>query len=249
MKIALIILFSLSLVYGQSKQDVTVGYGDRYDSLPKLKFYIATADDYNEAFSNSSTSNRTFTFEKKNLVVPTGKGNLKFKKYDSSLGQGDGFRGWEYKGYLPQLKTHILISNHVAESLGFSDLVLLDSIDGSQYTIASVGDGAVEIPIPSPDGHFLAYYYNQVYAPNSCFIGILTVRKGQTPLRINLAEHSSFETDDWAVENIRWVDGTTIIIEAYKFKKVGNENSKQFMYYSTQISQNTSINAKENYLK
>jgi hypothetical protein len=130
---------------------------------------------------------------------------------------------------------HILVNHSVAESLGFSDLVLLDSIEGSQHSIASVGDGAVEIPIPSPNGRFLAYYYNEVYAPNSCFIGILEVRKG-TPFRIHLSEYSSFQTENWAVENIRWIDPNTIIVKAYTLKKVGNEKSKQFTYYAAELN-------------
>ncbi|MGE8290065.1 MAG: hypothetical protein ACN6ON_00235 [Sphingobacterium sp.] len=235
MKLIFIILFSISLVYGQSNKNLTVGYGDRYDSLPKLNFNAATGENYENAFSANSIVNINPAVEKKNLVIPTGKGKLKFKKYDSSPGQGDGFRGWEYNGYFPKLKMHILVSHHVGESLGFSDLVLLDSIEGSQLVIASVGDGAVEIPIPSPDGGFLAYYYNEVYAPNSCFIGILEVRKG-SPFRISLSEYRSFQTEKWAVENIRWIDQNTIIVKAYTLKKVGNERSKLFTYYIAKLN-------------
>ncbi|MNH04699.1 hypothetical protein D3C87_622480 [compost metagenome] len=241
MKLIFIILFSISLVYGQSDKNLTVGYGDRYDSLPKINFKTAAAENYEKAFSSNSIVNITPAIEKKNFVIPIGKGKLKFKKYDSSAGQGDGFRGWEYNGYFPQLKMHILVSHSVAESLGFSDLVLLDSIEGSQHRIASVGDGAVEIPIPSPDGRFLAYYYNEVYAPNSCFIGILDVRKG-TPFRIRLSECSSFQTENWAVENIRWINQNTIIVKAYTLKKLGNERSKQFTYYTAELNNKIDIN-------
>ena len=240
MKLILIFLFSITLVYGQSNQDLTVGYGDRYDSLPKLEFHAATVEDYGKALSADNVINRTPKFERKNIVIPTGNGKLKLKKYHSSPGQGDGFMGWEYKGYFQQLKMHILVSNHVAESLGFSELVLLDSVGGSEHTIASIGDGAVEIPIPSPDGRFLAYYYNQVYALNSCFIGVLAIHKGKAPVRINLSEYSSFETDKWAVENIRWIDEATIVIKAYILKKVANENRKQFIYYTTRLNKNIS---------
>ncbi|MGJ1224338.1 hypothetical protein ACR78H_02330 [Sphingobacterium siyangense] len=233
----LIFLFSINLVYGQSIPNLTVGYGDRYDILPKLGFNTATIEDYNKAFSSNHIVNKTPAVERKNLVIPTGKGKLKFKKYSFSADQGDGFRGWEYKGYLPQLKMHILVSNHVSESLGFSDLVLIDSTNVSQHTIASIGDAAVEIPIPSPNGYFLAYYYNQVYTSNSCFIGVLAVRKGKAPFRIKLSEYNSFETDNWAVEDIRWVDNTTIIIKAYTLKKIDNENSKQFAYYTARLRQ------------
>ncbi|MGE8427359.1 MAG: hypothetical protein ACN6O7_05760 [Sphingobacterium sp.] len=236
MKLILIFLFSLNLVYGQSRPNLTVGYGDRYDSLPKLVINAATLEDYRKAFS-SNIVNKTPAVERKNLMIPTGRGRLKFRKYSFSADQGDGFKGWEYRGYLPQLKMHILVSNHVAESLGFSDLILLDSINGSQHTIASVGDGAVEIPIPSPNGCFLAYYYNEVYAANSCFIGVLAIRKGKAPFRIKLSEYNSFETDNWAVENIRWIDSMTIIIKAYTLKKVANENIKQFAYYTARLSQ------------
>ncbi|GAA0884921.1 hypothetical protein GCM10009120_35190 [Sphingobacterium siyangense subsp. cladoniae] len=237
MKLMLIFLFSINLVYSQSIPNLTVGYGDRYDILPKLVFNTATIEDYHKAFSSNHIVNKTPAVERKNLVIPTGKGKLKFKKYSFSADQGDGFRGWEYKGYLPQLKMHILVSDHVSESLGFSDLVLIDSTNGSQHTIASIGDAAVEIPIPSPNGYFLAYYYNQVYTSNSCFIGVLAVRKGKAPFRIKLSEYNSFETDNWAVEDIRWVDNTTIIIKAYTLKKIDNENSKQFAYYTARLRQ------------
>ncbi|WP_343558875.1 hypothetical protein [Sphingobacterium sp.] len=240
MKLIFIFLFSCSFVYGQSNEDLTVGYGDRYDSLSKLNFERVGRESYKKASSIDIIVDKTPAIEKENFVIPTGKGRLKFKKYDSSPGQADGFRGWEYKGYFPQLKMHILTSNHVAEGLGFSDLILLDSIDGRQHTIASIGDGAVEIPVPSPDGRFLVYHYNQVYAPNSCFIGVLEVQKGSSQ-RISLSEYRSFESWNWAVENIRWVDQHSIIVKAYTFKKGDNGKNKQFTYYIAQLNTKSTI--------
>jgi hypothetical protein len=81
------ISFSINLVYGQSIPNLTVGYGDRYDSLPKLVFNTATIEDYRKAISSNNIVNKTPTVEGKNLLIQTGKGKLKFKKYSFSANQ------------------------------------------------------------------------------------------------------------------------------------------------------------------
>lgn len=231
MRLILLFLFSIGVAYGQPGRELTVGYADRYDSLPTIKFQIVGKQLYDGAVPTSKMVFTNAEVELDTLIIATAKGRITFRKYDDSLENGEGFQGCQYMGYFPSLQMHALVSHDVSEHIGFSDMVLLDSATSNQYGIVSVGDAAVELPIPSPDGHFTAYYYNHVYERNSCFIGILAVLNGKH----RLAERMSFQTKDWAVEDIRWIDANSFVVKAYTLLGQGVQQSRQYTYYRARL--------------
>ncbi|SKB84060.1 hypothetical protein SAMN05660841_02623 [Sphingobacterium nematocida] len=235
MRIYLLFLFCIGSAYAQPGGQITVGFADRYDSLPTLDFKPAAADRYEKLSAAPPLVQTGVTLKKNEITVPTAQGGILLKPYDDQS-QGDGFRGWEYKGYLPIPKMHALVSQHVSEHLGFSDMVLLDSISATRYVIASIGDGAVEVPIPSPKGQFLVYYYNYVYERNSCFVGVLRIAEPNNSAEFRLAELMSFQTKDWAVKDIRWIDDHSFIVKAYTVQRTSTSERKQYAYYLAKIN-------------
>lgn len=231
MRLIFIFLFSIGLAYGQSGRELAVGYADRYDSLPQVSFQIAEKQLYEKAAPAPKMIFNHAEVEQDTLIIPTANDRIMLKKYDDSLGQGDGFRGWQYMGYFPRLQMHALVSHNVSEDLGFSEMVLIDSATSDRYGIVSIGDAAVELPVPSPDGRFLAYYYNHVYERNSCFIGVLAVQNGKN----RLFERMSFQTKDWAVEDIRWLDNRSFVVKAYTIIGYGVQESRQYVYYTARL--------------
>ncbi|MGJ1384469.1 hypothetical protein [Sphingobacterium siyangense] len=231
MRLILLFLLSIGVAYGQPGRELAVGYADRYDSLPTIKFQIVGKQLYDKAVPTSKMVFTNAEVELDTLIVATAKGRITFRKYDDSLENGEGFQGWQYMGYFPSLQMHALVSHDVSEHIGFSDMVLLDSATSDQYGIVSVGDVAVELPVPSPDGHFTAYYYNHVYERNSCFIGILAVLNGKH----RLSEKMSFQTKDWAVEDIRWIDANSFVVKAYTLIGQGVQQSRQYTYYRASL--------------
>ena len=235
MRLVFLFLFSIGLAYGQSGRELAVGYADRYDSLPHLRFQITEKQLYEKAAPAPKMIFTNAAVEGDTLIVHTADGRKTFKKYDDSPGLHDGFRGWQYMGYFPILKMHAIVSHDVSENLGFSDLVLLDSITSDQYGIVSAGDAAVELPVHSPNGRFLAYYYNPVYERNSCFIGLIEIRDANSSHGARLAEKASFQTKDWAVEDLRWVDNNSFIVKAYTIIGRGVQESRQYVYYQARL--------------
>ncbi|MGJ1501393.1 hypothetical protein [Sphingobacterium multivorum] len=231
MRLIFLFSFSIAVAYGQSGKEMAVGYADRYDSLPQIRFQIAEKQHYEQAPPAPKMIFTNAYVEQDTLIVPTAKGRVSLKKYDGSPEHGDGFRGWQYMGYFPKLHMHALVSHDVSENLGFSDMVLLDSTTSDQYGIVSIGDAAVELPIPSPDGRHLAYFYNLAYERNSCFIGLLKIQDDKSSSHARISEKASFKTNDCAVEDIRWVDNTSFIVKAYIVLGQGALKEKQYAYY------------------
>lgn len=236
MRLIFLFFFSIGLAYGQSGRELAVGYADRYDSLPAIRVEIAEKQRYERATPAPKMIFTHVAIKKNTLLVSTGDGIITLKKYNDSSGQDDGFRGWQYMGYFPRLQMHALVSHSVSEHLGFSDMVLLDSATSDQYGIVSIGDAAVALPIHSPDGRFLAYYYNHVYEHNSCFIGLLEIRDGMIGAHARISEKASFQTKDWAVEDIRWIDNTSFIVKTYVLKGRGVMEEKQYTYYLARLN-------------
>ena len=228
------VLFFLSALgaFAQQPKSVTLGYADTFEKLPKIAFEKITATDYEKYHDEQSLTHPQFKETKTQLLIPTKAGQVKLKKYKAD--DKAAFKGIAYKGYLPQLKMHVLTSYHTAEHIGFGDLFLIDSLTAYQYAIVSVGDDAVEIPIASPNGRALVYYYNEVYAKNSCFIGVLKVNSTQQPNTL-LAEKMSFATKDWAVENIRWIDDRSFVVKTYTTKINGPQRAKDYNYFLAKI--------------
>ncbi|MGJ1422287.1 hypothetical protein ACR79T_21900 [Sphingobacterium spiritivorum] len=229
----LILLLLVSLTAQAQKKEIAVGYADTYDKLPSIKFHKSSKEDYDLCRQALRPVSLPLKEVNGHMLVPTKQGTVRLQKYTDSA-KGD-FRGYEYAGYFPGLKMYVVNSIHVAEHIGFSDRILIDSTSGYQYAIVSVGDDAVEIPVPSPDGNYILYYYNYVYEKNSCFVGILNVSKTTHPAK-RLSETMSFQTKDWAVEEIRWKDNRTFMVKASVTANENNQQNVGYLYYTAQLN-------------
>jgi hypothetical protein len=230
----LIVLFLASLsVFSQKKNEVSIGYIDSYEKLPKISFQKTSAAEY-EQYKPGKTLVKLKLKETKSSFQIIAKGKpYWFKKYNPQ-GSGDGFRGFEFSGYFPKLKMYVLTSNATSEHIGFSDLILLDSLSNYNYSIVSIGDAAVETPVPSVNSKYLLYFYNEVYNANNCTIAILKVNDRKAPSKL-LTEYQYFKTDKWAVDQIKWIDDQSFLIKALVSKIENSQRSKHFEYYRAKL--------------
>ncbi|MGJ1269836.1 hypothetical protein ACR78G_21775 [Sphingobacterium spiritivorum] len=233
MRILILLLLVSLTAHAQKKKEIAVGYADTYDKLPSIKFQKSSKEEYDLCRKALRPDSLPLKEVNGYMLVPVKQETVRLQKYNDSA-KGD-FRGYEYSGYFPGLKMYVVNSIHVAEHIGFSDRILIDSTSGYQYAIVSVGDDAVEIPVPSPDGNYILYYYNYVYEKNSCFIGILNVDKTTHPAK-RLSEKMSFQTKDWAVEEIRWKDNRTFMVKASVAANTNNQQNINHLYYIAHLN-------------
>jgi len=129
---------------------------------------------------------------------------------------------------------YALTDNTTAEHLGFGTLVLIDSLTHFQYGLVSIGDGPVELPVPSAGGKYLIYFYNWPYQDNSCFIGLLKINDSANPEKL-LAEKASFETKKWAVESVKWLNDTTFFVKAFTVQPHQRNGMRFYQYLKGKI--------------
>lgn len=236
LKVNLLILLFLTCftAFSQQKNEVSVGYIETYEKLPKISFEQTTAAEY-ERYEPGRTLVKPKLKESRSSFQIITKGKPYWlKKYDPQV-SGDGFRGFEFFGYYPKLKMYVLTSNTTAEHMGFSDLILVDSLSNYRYTIVSIGDAAIETPVPSVNSKYLLYFYNQVYTPNNCTIAVLKVNDRKVPSKL-FKEHQYFETNKWTVDQVRWIDDQSFLVKAVVSTVVNSERSKHFEYYKARLN-------------
>lgn len=230
----LTLLFLVSFTaFSQKKNEVSIGYTETYEKLPKITFQKSTAAEYKQYKSGEGPVQLKLKETRSHFQIRTKGQPYWFKKYTSQA-SGDGFRGFEFFGYFPKLKMYVLTSNSTAEHLGFSDLILIDSISNYRYTIASIGDAAVEIPVPSVNNKYLLYFYNEVYQKNNCTIAILKVNDRKNPSKL-LSEYRYFKTGKWAVDQIRWIDDRSFLVKAVVSPASNSAGSTSFEYYKARL--------------
>lgn len=227
-KLLLFILMVFSMrVVAQLGKSNEVGYIAKFAKLPKIKFTQSSAAEYDLCKTANGLEKVKIQQSKTHFTLPVKNRKISLKKTNQE--QND-FDGYEYFGYYSRLKMYAITENTMSDNLGFGTLGLVDSLTANYYTIISIGDGAVESPIPSADGSYLIYYYNRLYDGDSCFIGLLQVnRKGKSGQL--LKEKLSFETDSFAIEEVRWLNDKTFIIKACRTHKDDDKVEKIFSYY------------------
>ncbi|WP_316819168.1 hypothetical protein [Pedobacter nyackensis] len=228
------LLFTSDLCsFAQTKNEVAVGYPETYEKLPKLSFTTSSFREYDQCTTMVYMVKPKLRASKTHYVIPTKGKQFNFRKYKDYDGS-DGFRGYEFLGFYPQLKMFAVTESSTAEHLGFSSLVLIDSLTSYKYHLVSIGDGAVEAPIPSVQGKYLVYFYNWPYEDNSCFIGLLKVNQRSKPDKM-LAEKASCDTKKWAVESIKWLDDETFYVKVFTVKAHQRQGSKFYQYLKGKI--------------
>jgi hypothetical protein len=217
-----------------NSSSISVGNVTRYDSLPKLSFEKITETTYLHYKNQQKTQ----------LVVPklpesdsffyviTKFKKWAFKKATLHAGDIDG-ENWEaFIGYYPALKMYAITHNSVSEHLGFGNLSLIDSLTSVEYSLISIGDGAVVAPIPSPNNQFLVYYDNAIYDDNNSFICVLKINSGQNTPDF-LKEYMSYHSKDWAIEDVVWMNDRSFVLKVYEERYENNVNVKHFSYYQS----------------
>ena len=234
-RVNLLMLFSLIsfTAFSQRKNEVSIGYIDRYEKLPKISFQKITAAEYEQYKPGKALVKLKLKETKSSFQILTKGRPYWLKKYDPQT-SGDGFKGFEYFGYFPKLKMYVLTSNAISEHLGFSDLILVDSLSNYRYSIVSIGDAAVETPVPSVNSKYLLYFYNEVYNANNCTIAILKVNHRKVPSKL-LTEYQYFKTDKWTVDQIQWIDDQSFLVKALVSKMENSQRSKHFEHYKAKL--------------
>jgi hypothetical protein len=228
------LLFASNLSsFAQIKKEVVVGYPETYEKLPKLSFTASSFAEYDKCPAMIYFVKPKLKASKMHHIIPTKGKQFNLRKY-KDYGGNDGFSGYEVLGFYPKLKMFAITENSTAEHLGFSVLVLIDSLTSYQYHLVSIGDGAVEAPIPSMHDKYLVYFYNWPYEDNSCFIGLLKVNHSSKPGKM-LDEKASFDTKKWAVESIKWLDDATFYVKAFTVKAHQRQGSRFYQYLKGKI--------------
>lgn len=132
------------------------------------------------------------------------------------------------------MKLIAITENSTAESLNFGELILLDSLNDYQYTIISIGDGAIELPIPSTSNNYFVYFYNSVYEHKNCSIRILRVNDKSNPKNY-LSEYASYESNDFAIEKIVWKSDNSFYVKGYEEVNENGNWVKNIKYYKTEF--------------
>lgn len=207
-------------------KNIPVGFGDRYDRLPALALQETSEAEFDQLKSKADLLIKK-PVESKNgyFTLATDHKIFRLKEENkNNTGNRDGESWYEYLGFYPSLNSYAVASNSVSESLGFSELELINKANGNIYTIVSPGDDRVENPVPSPRSKYLAYYYNQIYDENKSFIGVIEIAPDQ-----KLTEYRSFTSEKFNVHQIVWSDDDVLFI------KTSLDGGKSFQYYKVEI--------------
>ncbi|MEJ5090409.1 hypothetical protein D3C87_1124440 [compost metagenome] len=224
---AILLLIVIDLK-GQLINNNDIGYIEDYQKLPRINFVKSDAVEYEQCKSLNQFIIPKIKQSKTNFILQTNTGQIKFKK---TLPDKKDFNGYEFLGYYPQLNMYAITENIMSDELSFGSLALIDSLTGNSYTIVSIGDGAVETPIISPKANYLIYYYNWLYDGNSCFIGLLKMNKNHI-----LEEYQSFESKNFTIEGIRWLDNDTFIVKTLQSVYIDGVHLKEINYYRASLN-------------
>jgi len=222
---------------------IRVGYYDQYENLPKLKFEILSEKEFSTYRFENKISYTPPQEKGQYYFIPTQVRKHKFKQY-ANYGEDEGFSGFEFVGYYPDLKLFALTENSTSESLGFGELFLLDSLTDYRYSIISFGDASVTTPILSPSNEYLVYYDNSVYEHHNCNIGILKINDKSTPEKY-LSEFASYYSEEFAIEQLIWIADDVFVVKGYEEVYENEEFVKYYKYYKTDLNSVDSISEPE----
>lgn len=217
-----------------SNNIILIGYVPTYDSLPRLSFEKISETMFLQYKKREKKTLITSKPIQKDsfFYLNTQSKRWVFKSQVRYWQHIDGELWYEYVGYDAALKMYVITQNSVSENLGFGNLMLIDSLTNSQYEVVSVGDGAVETPMPSPHNRFLIYYYNYEYENKNGFIGLLKIDNRQNP-NVFLVEHASYESEDWGIEDLIWIDDNSFAVKGYEEVYENEKWVKHFNYYKS----------------
>ncbi len=211
---------------------ITIGYYEDFEQKLKLKFDSVSEFEYKKIDNHILFFKKSnFKQDKNYIYLEINQQLEKFKVY-KNYGAKESWSGHDFIGFYGKLNLFALTNASVSESLGFSELFLIDKISGFQYNIVSIGDGSVQIPIPSPNNKFLVYCHNTEYEHQNSEIRLLKINQNGKPENL-LTEFASFGTDKFAVEKIIWISDQSIYLKGYREIYDGAIWVKNYGYYKT----------------
>ena len=207
-----------------------IGYMDKYEKLPQLKFEESSEVEFSDAVPIKRSKYNTVASDNSHYYFTTSREVIRLEKYDFH-------KGVQLTDFFSDNGWHVFTSHSTSEGLGFGTLCILDSITSLKYEIVSINDWNVQTPSLSSDGKYLIYYDNYTYQHKNCFIGVVKVNENQRENNNKyLVEYTSYESNDWAIEELRWIDSSTIIIKGYDEKYINGKWEKQFKYIKTSLN-------------
>jgi len=206
---------------------------DSDEESPKLVFDSISESEFNKLKATKFLRKIKPEQKGNEFYIETAIRKHTFRKY-KDYGEPKNWCGTELKGVYPALKLFVLTENSTAEHMGFGELFLLDSVTDYQYFISSIGDGSVETPIPSPNNKYLVYYYNEVYEHQNSQIDVLKINSKTKPEKY-LIPHSSYYSNQFAVEQIIWKSDRCFYVKGYRemYDESSGQWIKEFKYYRT----------------
>ena len=230
---SVLVTFSIT-ASAQKTKNISIGYLENYEKLPRISFQQTTEEEYDQYKIAGKPDSLKISETETHFTLTTKVKKIKLKKPNGALND---FNGYEYLGYYPKLKMYAITDNSTAENLTFSTFVLIDSLTAQEYSIVSIGDGAVETPIPSSSVNNLLYYYNRAYRGDGCFIGILAVNKNERPEhRFKEKMSFNFESKGFSIEGIKWINDKSFIAKTYVTKIVGGKSEKEFSFFKAVVN-------------
>ena len=227
----ILLVFCCGGAKAQLPKSIAVGYVENFEKQPKIKFVKSSKAEYEQCEKSADPVKIKIKESKADFNLSTKSKTFKLKKTNN---EENDFDGYEYIGYYKMLKMWAFTENTMSDNLGFGTFALLDSLNGNYYNIVSIGDGAIETPIPSPNGKYLVYYYNRLYDGDSAFIGVLQVNRNLKAKQV-LKETLSFDTESFAVEGIRWLNDKKFVVEAYNTVKKDGSRETIIQYLKANI--------------
>lgn len=211
---------------------IEVGYVDSFEKLPKLKFEKISEAEFSTYKSENFIVVPKIKQNRKTFYIQTDKNRYEFKKFPADEKVSAEKNGFKFAGYYPNLKLFAINDASVSEGIKFGNLVLIDKETDHKYKIVSIGDGAVETPIPSKNNQYLVYFHNYDYQHKNSFIAVLKVGEKSEPKKF-LQEYASFQSDYFAVEKIIWLNDDSFIVKGFEEVFENDKWVKKYSFYKT----------------
>ena len=168
------------------------------------------------------------------IDIPTAAQTYQFNHYNPASSQ-TGDRGYELLNYFPETKIYALNHNFISDDLGFSQLVLIDSVTDYQYELESNGDNALEAPVFSSNNSYFATFRNKIYEDNGSTIAIFKINHKEKP-KTYLTLKSVDTFVEFNIESICWKNDKTLLLKCFKVIEEDDEMRKEVIYLKTIIN-------------
>ncbi len=116
MKFIIVLVFLSTTLLAQSKKEITVGYLETYEKLPKIVFTLSSLAEYDKYLNTQYLTKTKLKASKTHHIIHTKEKQFKLKKY-KDYGSEEGHSGYEFLGYYQKLKLFAVTENSNSERL------------------------------------------------------------------------------------------------------------------------------------